>query len=58
MRTRPLIWFTAGAVLTLVATLAADDAWTADAAPGDGDTTFVPITPFIVLGAAELVGGV
>jgi len=39
------MWFTTGVVLTLFATLLVFSEWRADAAPGDADTTFVPVAP-------------
>lgn len=46
IRSRSLMWFATGVVLTLLATVLVMNAWRADAAPGDGGrTTFVPITP-------------
>ncbi len=44
-RVRSLVWFTSGVVVTLLATLIVGQAWRVDAAPGDLDSTFVPITP-------------
>jgi hypothetical protein len=44
LRYRTLVAFFAGVTLT-IATAFAFGAWQADAAPGDTDTTFVPITP-------------
>lgn len=44
-RVKSLVWFATGAVLTLLATVIVTQAWRADAAPGDSDTTFVPVTP-------------
>ena len=44
LRYRTLVAFFAGVTLT-IATAFAFGAWRADAAPGDTDTTFVPITP-------------
>ena len=45
LRVRSLVWFATGVVLTLLATLLVSQAWRADAAPGDTDATFVPVTP-------------
>lgn len=44
VRTRSLVWFALGIVTSLVATAVWMSAWSADAAPGDSDTTVVPIT--------------
>ena len=38
------VWLVTGAVLALVASLVVTQAWNASAAPGDSDSTFVPIT--------------
>jgi len=43
IRVRSLIWFATGAVLTLTMILVFANAWRVDAAPGDTDTTFVPL---------------
>ena len=45
IRVRPLVWFVTGAMLATAVTLVTLSSWRADAAPGDNDTTFVPITP-------------
>ena len=45
LRIRSIIWFATGVVLTLFATVLVMQTWTADAAPGDTDSTFVPVTP-------------
>jgi len=45
LRIRSIIWFATGAVVALIVTLLVTQAWTADAAPGDTDSTFVPVTP-------------
>lgn len=45
VRIRSAVWFATGAVLALVVSLLVIDSWRADAAPGDADTTFVPMTP-------------
>ena len=44
-RVRSLVWFATGVVVTLLATLVVLQAWRVDAAPGDLDSTLVPITP-------------
>ena len=44
LRVRSLVWFATGVVLTLLATLVVLQAWRVDAAPGDVDSTFVPMT--------------
>ena len=43
-RVRSLVWFATGAAVTLLATLVVLQAWRVDAAPGDVDSTFVPMT--------------
>jgi len=43
IRIRSLIWFATGAVLAVTMTLVFANAWRVDAAPGDTDTTFVPL---------------
>ena len=45
LRVRSAVWFATGVVLTLLATLLVTQAWQADAAPGDEDSTFVPVAP-------------
>lgn len=45
VRIRSLMWFATGVVATLLTTAVVMQTWRADAAPGDADTTFVPITP-------------
>ena len=45
VRVRTVAWFATAIVLSILATLLVTQAWTADAAPGDTDSTFVPITP-------------
>ena len=45
LRIRSIVWFASGAVLTLFATVLVMQTWTADAAPGDTDSTFVPTSP-------------
>ncbi len=45
IRVRSLAWFVTGAMLATAVTLMFVNAWRADAAPGDTDTTLVPITP-------------
>ena len=44
-RVRSLVWFVTGAMLATTVTLMFVQAWRVDAAPGDSDTTFVPIAP-------------
>ena len=44
VRTRSLVWFVLGAATLLVAAAVWMSAWSADAAPGDSDTTVVPVT--------------
>lgn len=44
IRLRSAVWFATGAALALVVSLLVFTAWNAEAAPGDSDTTFVPIT--------------
>lgn len=41
---RSAVWLATGAALALVASLMVTQAWSASAAPGDSDSTFVPIT--------------
>ncbi len=43
IRIRSLVWAATAAALAVVATLLITSAWSADAAPGDDDATFVPI---------------
>jgi hypothetical protein len=45
VRVRTVAWFATAIVLSILATLLVTQAWTADAAPGDTDSTFVPVTP-------------
>jgi hypothetical protein len=45
LRARSFAWFVTGAVLAVATTLVFVDAWSVGAAPGDTDTTFVPVTP-------------
>jgi hypothetical protein len=45
IRVRSLVWFVTGAMLATAVSLMFVHGWRADAAPGDTDTTFVPITP-------------
>ena len=45
LRVRSLVWFATGAVLSLLATVIVLQTWRADAAPGDTETTFVPVAP-------------
>jgi hypothetical protein len=40
-----VLWLATAAVLAVIATLVVSEAWRADAAPGDVDSTFVPTTP-------------
>jgi hypothetical protein len=42
---RSVLWLATAAVLAVIATLVVSEAWRADAAPGDVDSTFVPTTP-------------
>ena len=44
IRVRSAVWFVTGSALALVAALLVMQAWSASAAPGDSDSTFVPIT--------------
>jgi hypothetical protein len=53
IQARSLVWFVTGVVTTLVATLAVMNAWRVDAAPGDDDATFVPISPCRLLDTRE-----
>ena len=45
VRVRTVAWFATAIVLSILATLLVTQAWTADAAPGDTDSTFVPTSP-------------
>jgi hypothetical protein len=45
VRGRTVAWFATAIGLSILATLLVTQAWTADAAPGDTDSTFVPVTP-------------
>jgi hypothetical protein len=42
---RSVAWFAGGAIVAMVVMLMFLDAWRVDAAPGDLDSTLVPITP-------------
>lgn len=44
IRVRSVVWFVTGAVVAVVVMLMVLDAWRVEAAPGDVDTTFVPVT--------------
>jgi hypothetical protein len=45
LRVRSMVWFATGVVLAVFATMLVMQQWRVDAAPGDTDSTFVPITP-------------
>ncbi|MDJ0767587.1 MAG: hypothetical protein QNJ12_02295 [Ilumatobacter sp.] len=45
IRVRSLLWFATGVVLAVVATAVVMNTWRVEAAPGDDDTTFVPMQP-------------
>jgi len=45
LRIRSIVWFATGIALALIATLLVTQSWRVDAAPGDTDSTFVPVTP-------------
>ena len=45
IRIRTVGWFATTVVLSVLCTLLVTQAWSVDAAPGDTDSTFVPITP-------------
>jgi len=45
LRLRSIVWFATGAVLAVFATVLVTQAWQADAAADDEDSTFVPVTP-------------
>lgn len=45
LRVRSIVWFVTGATLATAITLMFANAWSVDAAPGDTDSTFVPMTP-------------
>lgn len=60
LRSRSVAWFVTGAVLAVGVTLMFANAWRVDAAPGDTDSTFVPITPCRLLDSRDtgsLIGG-
>ena len=42
---RTIAWFATALVLSVLATLLVTQAWSVDAAPGDSDSTFVPVAP-------------
>lgn len=45
LNVRSVVWTATVAVFAVFATVLVTQAWTADAAPGDSDSTFVPIAP-------------
>ncbi|RLE20054.1 MAG: hypothetical protein DRJ50_11360, partial [Actinobacteria bacterium] len=45
VRVRSVVWFATGVVVALFATVLVSQAWKVDAAPGDTDSTFVPVAP-------------
>ncbi len=45
VRVRSLVWFATGVVVSLMATVIVLQTWRVDAAPGDEDSTLVPMTP-------------
>lgn len=45
LRVRSIVWFATGVVLAVFAMILVTQSWTADAAPGDSDSSFVPIAP-------------
>jgi hypothetical protein len=45
IRVRTAVWFATAVVLSVFATLLVSQEWRADAAPGDSDSTFAPVTP-------------
>jgi len=45
VRVRTVAWFATAVVLAVVSTLLVTQAWSADAAPGDEDSTFIPVPP-------------
>jgi len=45
LRVRSVVWFATGIALTLLAGLLVFSQWRVDAAPGDTDSTFVPVAP-------------
>jgi hypothetical protein len=45
IRVRTAAWFATAVVLSVFATVLVMQAWRVDAAPGDTDSTFVPVTP-------------
>jgi hypothetical protein len=45
IRAKTALWFATAVVFSVFATLLVSHEWRADAAPGDTDSTFVPVTP-------------
>jgi hypothetical protein len=45
IRVRTAAWFATAVVLSVFATVLVMQTWRVDAAPGDTDSTFVPVTP-------------
>jgi hypothetical protein len=45
LRVRSMVWFATGVVLAVLATVLVMQTWRVDAAPGDTDSTFVPVAP-------------
>ena len=45
VRVRTVAWFATAIVLSILSTVLVMQAWRVDAAPGDIDSTFVPVTP-------------
>jgi len=45
LRVRSIMWFATGIALSLIATLLVMQTWRVNAAPGDSDSTWVPIEP-------------
>jgi hypothetical protein len=58
LRVRSIVWFVTGAVLATAVALVFINAWRVDAAPGDDDSTFVPITPCRLVDTREPGGTV
>ncbi len=44
LRIRSIVWFVTGALLAVTVMMVMTNAWRVDAAPGDADTTFVPLS--------------
>lgn len=53
IQARSLVWFIAGVVFSLIATVVVTNSWRADAIGGDFDATFVPIAPCRLIDTRE-----